>query len=105
MMDQHLERQQGTARLGRWLGILGVPTGPVMGLGLLLGLLGFALNYHLWEQGAHRADDALHAYVRRSFAWCLAAVTLPMLMMIGGGLWYVINHPESTKDALLTTLM
>jgi hypothetical protein len=29
---------------------------------------------------------------------------LPMGMMIGKGLWYVINHPESTKDALLTAL-
>jgi hypothetical protein len=65
-MDEHLERQQGTARLGRWLGILGVPTAPVMGQGLLLGLLGFALNHHLWEQGAHRVDDAPNVSCRAS---------------------------------------
>jgi hypothetical protein len=32
------------ARLERWLGILGLPTGPFTGLGLLLGLFGFALT-------------------------------------------------------------
>jgi hypothetical protein len=99
-MDERPQRKRGLVLTARWFGVLGVPTGPLMGLGLLLGLLGFAVNHHLWEQGAHRPEDPLHAYVKRSFTWCFAAVVLPMLMMIAGGVWYVVNHSESTMEAL-----
>ena len=34
------------------MGIIGLPLGPLMGFGILLGLLGFALNLHVWEEGA-----------------------------------------------------
>lgn len=47
------------------MGIVGIPLGPVMGLGLLIGLLGFALNHDVWEQGPALPDHPLHATVRR----------------------------------------
>lgn len=90
-MSDGLERPGRQARLATWMGVVGLPLGPVMGLGLLVGLLGLALNHHVWEQGASMPDHPLHAKVRRGFGWCTAAVVLPMLMMIAGGVIYVIR--------------
>ena len=90
-MSDDLERLGRQARLATWMGIVGLPLGPVMGSGLLIGLLGFALNHHVWEQGASMPDHPLHAKVRRGFGWCTAAVVLPMLMMIAGGVVYVVR--------------
>ncbi len=90
-MSVDLGRMRRRARTARWMGILGLPLGPVMGVGLLLGLLGFALNLHLWEQGAASEEHELHRTVRRTFGWCLAAVIVPMLMMIAGGVVHVLR--------------
>ena len=90
-MAEDLERLGRQARIAKWMGIIGIPLGPVMGLGLLMGLLGFALNHHVWEQGPALPEHPLHATVRRAFGWCTAAVVLPMLMMIAGGVVYVVR--------------
>ena len=84
-------RMRRHARLARWMGIIGLPLGPLMGVGILLGLLGFALNHYVWEQGAVSEDHELHHMVRRTFGWCLAAVIVPMLMMIAGGFFHVLR--------------
>ncbi len=90
-MSVELGRMRRHARIARWMGIIGLPLGPLMGVGILLGLLGFALNLHLWEQGAVSEDHELHQMVRRTFGWCLAAVIVPMLMMIAGGVLHVLR--------------
>ena len=64
-MSEDLERLGRQARLAKWMGIVGISLGPVMGLGLLIGLLGFALNHHMLEQGPVLPDHPLHAPVRR----------------------------------------
>ena len=46
-MSEDLERLGRQARIAKWMGIIGIPLGPVMGFGLLMGLLGFALNHHV----------------------------------------------------------
>ena len=84
-----IERQCRHTRYARWMGIVGIPLGPVMGIGIVLGLLGFAWSLHVWEKGGNNPNHPAHADLRSNFGWCLAAVILPMLMMIVGGLVYV----------------
>ena len=52
-MSEDLERLGRQAGIAKWMGIIGIPLGPIMGLGLL--------------------------------------VVLPMLMMIAGGVAYVVR--------------
>ena len=68
-MYEDLERLGRQARLAKWMGIVGISLGPVMGLGLLIGLLGFTLNHHVWEQGPALSDHPPHPTVRRGTGW------------------------------------
>ena len=90
-MSEDLERLGRQARIAKWMGIIGIPSRPHHGPWFAGGLLGFALNHHVWEKGPALPDHPLHAEVRRGFGWCTAAVVLPMLMMIAGGVAYVVR--------------